>query len=35
MFIQNVQDNAKGSLFVPTWQGEIVKLRITVLLDGQ
>jgi len=35
MFIQNVQDNAKGSLFVSTWQGEIVKSRITVLLDGR
>jgi hypothetical protein len=35
MFIQNVQDNTMGSLFVSPWQGEIVKARITVLLDGR
>jgi len=35
MFIQHVQDNTKGSFFVLTWQGEIVKARIMALLDGR
>ena len=33
--MQNVQGNTKGSVFVSTLQGEIVKVGITVLLDGR